>query len=294
MIHEDIFQNLKFSLFERVNWKDTYTLPEGIIPHIYKRLTSLIIDIFPQHLEQFLNLINDRFTYQCGIYSEGFRLILNNVIHEITNYELEEDIEDQVFNLLEKWENYVVSNLKNRRELIPELLTIIPLYERLNALEKAKDTYKSVLAFSMGPNWYKEDQLGLAVSTLEAINIRTPLNEGALIKIAALLEVSSGEMTFERFVRYAKRDFIKALCSRGEFEKAIRYYIRQTYGSLEQMYVDVTKGDIDRLSELEGTRFPGTALDEQRFNTVYCTICYSSFRLAVMLDHFRNFSIWRF
>lgn len=270
VIHEDIFQNLKFSLFERVNWKDAYTLPEGIIPHIYKRLTSLIIDIFPQHLEQFLNLINDRFTYQCGIYSEGFRLILNNVIHEITNYELEEDIEDQVFNLLEKWENYVVSNLKNRRELIPELLTIIPLYERLNALEKAKDTYKSVLAFSMGPNWYKEDQLGLAVSTLEAINIRTPLNEGALIKIAALLEVSSGEMTFERFVRYAKRDFIKALCSRGEFEKAIRYYIRQTYGSLEQMYVDVTKGDIDRLSELEGTRFPGTALDEQ--DSILCIV----------------------
>lgn len=270
VIHEDIFQNLKFSLFERVNWKDAYALPEGIFPHIYKRLTPLIIDVFPQYLEQFLNLINDRFTYQCGIYSEGFRLILNNVIHEITNYELEEDIEDQVFNLLEKWEIYVTSNLKNRRELVPELLTIIPLYECLNASGKAKNTYTNVLAFSMGPNWYKEDQLGLAVSTLEAINIQNPLKDGVLTKIAALLEVSSGEMTFERFVRYAKRDFIKALCSRGEFDKAIRYYIRQTYGSLEQMYVDVTKGDIDRLSELEGTRFPGTALDEQ--DSILCIV----------------------
>lgn len=263
VIHQDIFQNLKFSLFERVNWKETYTLPEGIFPHIYKRLSSLIVDIFPKHLGQFLNFINDRFTYQCGIYSEGFRLILNNVIHEITQNELEEDIEDQAFNLLEKWESYVTSNLKNRRELVPELLTIIPLYERLNASEKAKDTYTNVLAFSMGPNWYKEDQLGLAVSTLEAINIQAPLKEGVLSKIAALLEVSSGEMTFERFVRYAKRDFITALCLRGEFDKAIRYYIRQTYGSLEQMHADITKGEIDRLSELEGTRFPGTALDEQ-------------------------------
>lgn len=269
-IHQDIFQNLKFSLFERVNWKDAYALPEGIFPHIYKRLASLIIDVYPQHLGQFLNLINDRFTYQCGIYSEGFRLILNNVIHEITNYELEEEIEDQVFNLLEKWESYVISNLKNRREIVPELLTIIPLYECLNASEKAKDTYINVLAFSMGPNWYKEDQLGLAVSTLEAINIQTPLNGGILTRIAALLEVSSGEMTFERFVRYAKRDFIKALCSRGEFDKAISYYIRQTYGSLEQMYVDITKGEIDRLSELEGTRFPGTALDEQ--DSILCIV----------------------
>ncbi|WP_166172155.1 hypothetical protein [Acinetobacter sp. SA01] len=270
VIHQDIFQNLKFSLSERVTWKDAYTLPESIFPHIYKHLTSLIIDVFPQHLEQFLNLINERFTYQCGIYSEGFRLILNNAIHEITNYELEEDIEDQVFNLVEKWEIYVTSNLKNRRELVPELLKIIQLYERLNALEKAQDTYKSVLAFSMGPNWYKEDQLGLAVSTLEAINIKTPLNDEALIKIAALLEVSSGEMTFERFVRYAKRDFIKALCLRGEFEKAILYYIRQTYGSLEQMYADITKGEIDRISELEATRFPGTALDEQ--DSILCIV----------------------
>lgn len=270
VIQQDIFQNLRFSLSERVKWKDAYALPEGIFPHIYKRLASLIIDVFPQHLEQFLNLINDRFTYQCGIYSEGFRLILNNIIYEITNYELEEVIEDQAFNLLEKWENYVISNLKNRRELVPELLTIIPLYERLNALEKAKDTYTNVLAFSMGPNWYKEDQLGLAVSTLEAINIQTPLKEGVLTEISALLEVSSGEMTFERFVRYAKRDFIKALCLRGEFDKAIRYYIRQTYGSLEQMYVDVTKGNIDRLSELEGTRFPGTALDEQ--DSILCIV----------------------
>ncbi|MCG3024303.1 hypothetical protein, partial [Escherichia coli] len=83
-------------------------------------------------------------------------------------------------------------------------------------------------AFSMGPNWYKEDQLGLAVSTLAAIDIQTPLKNGVLSKIAGLLEVSSGEMTFERFVRYAKRDFIKTLCLRGEFDKAIRYYIRQT------------------------------------------------------------------
>lgn len=270
VIHQDIFQNLKFSLFERVNWKDAYTLPENIFPHIYKHLTSLIIEVFPQHLGHFLNLIDDRFTYQCGIYSEGFRLILNNVIHEITNYELEEDIEDQVFNLVEKWEIYVTSNLKNRHELVPELLKIIPLYERLHALEKAKDTYTNVLAFSMGPNWYKEDQLGLAVSTLEAINIQTPLKEGVLSKIAALLEVSSGEMTFERFVRYAKRDFIKALCLRGEFNKAIRYYIRQTYGSLEQMYADITKGEIDRLSELKGTRFPGGALDEQ--DSILCIV----------------------
>ncbi|BCX75212.1 AVAST type 1 anti-phage system protease Avs1b [Acinetobacter sp. Tol 5] len=270
IIQQDIFENLKFSLLDRVNWKDAYALPEAVFPLIYKNLTSLILDIFPAHIGELISFIQDRFSYQCGIYSEGFRGVLNNVLEQITKYELEDNVEDLAFSLLESWENFILSNVKNRHELVPELLTIIPLYERLNALENAKDTYRNVLAFSMGPNWYKEDQLGLAVSTLEAIDIKTPLKQGVLSKIAGLLDVSSGEMTFERFVRYAKRDFINALCLRGEFDKAIRYYIRQTYGSLGQMYGDITKGEIDRVSELAGTRFPGGALDEQ--DSILCIV----------------------
>lgn len=270
VIQQDIFENLKFSLLDRVNWKNAYALPEAVLPYIYKNMTLLILDIYPTYLEVLLSFIHERFSIQCGIYSEGFRDILNNVLEQVTKYELEDDVEDLAFSLLERWENFILLNLKNRHELVPELLTIIPLYERLNALEKAKNTYRHVLAFSMGPNWYKEDQLGLAVSTLEAIDIQTPLKNGVLSKIAGLLEVSSGEMTFERFVRYAKRDFIKTLCLRGEFDKAIRYYIRQTYGSLGQMYADITKGEIDRLSELAGTRFPGGALDEQ--DSILCIV----------------------
>ncbi|QRQ11510.1 AVAST type 1 anti-phage system protease Avs1b [Acinetobacter pittii] len=294
-IQQNIFEKLKFSLAERINWRDAYALPEAILPHIYKYLSSLILDIFPAHIEQFLGLISDRFSYQCGIYSEGFRAILNNVVNEMAQYELEDDVEDIVFNLLERWENFVFLNLKNRHELIPELLTIIPLYKRLGALEKAEETYKNVLAFSMGPNWYKEDQLGLAASTLGSIDPKTCLQQVTLSKIAGLLEVSSGEMTFERFVRYAKRDFIKALCLRGDFDKAILYYIRQTYGSLEQMYADITKGEIDRLTELKGTRFPGGALDEQ--DAILCivksAIPYIDWQFCwVILETF-HFGDWR-
>lgn len=270
VIQLEIFEKLKFNLSERVNWKDAYALPEAIFPHIYKYITSLILDIFPTHIEQLLSFINERFSYQCGVYSEGFRNILNNVLHEIIQYELEEDVEDLAFSLIERWENFVILNLKNRHELIPELLTIVPLYTRLDALDKAKATYENVLAFSMGPNWYKEDQFGLVTTTLESIAPQTSLQQGSLSKIAGLLEASSGEMTFQRFVRYAKRDFIKTLCLRGDFDKAIRYYIRQTYGSTEQMHGEISKGDIDRLSELKGTRFPGSALDEQ--DAILCIV----------------------
>lgn len=270
VIQQDIFENLKFSLSDRVNWKDAYALPEAIFPYIYKNLTSLILDIFPTHIGELISFIQDRFSYQYGIYSEGFRGVLNNVLEQIVKYELEENVEDLAFSLLESWESFVLLNLKNRHELIPELLRIIPLYSYLNASERAKETYKNVLAFSMGPNWYKEDQLGLAVTALESIDLKSSLSEGIVAKIAGLLEASSGEMTFERYVRFAKRSFINALCLRGEFDKAISYYIRQTYGSAEQMYKDITKGEIDRLSELAGTRFPGGALDEQ--DAIICIV----------------------
>ena len=112
VIHQDIFQNLKFRLFERVNWKDAYTLPENIFPHIYKNLTLLILDIYPTYLEELLTFIHERFSNQCGIYSEGFRGILNNVLEQVTKYELEDDVEDLAFSLLERWENFILLNLK--------------------------------------------------------------------------------------------------------------------------------------------------------------------------------------
>lgn len=171
--------------------------------------------------------------------------------------------EDQVFSLVERWKEFVVNNLENRYELVPELLSIIPFYTKLDASDEANKTYQLVLSFSMGPSWYKEDQFGLSVTVLQSLSHTSSLVSGELSKIAGLLDAAAGEMTFQRFVRYAKRDFLKALCSRNEFSSAVKYFIRQTYGTLEQMHQEVTKGDIDRISAIKGTRFPGGALDEQ-------------------------------
>ncbi|MBM7072755.1 trypsin-like peptidase domain-containing protein [Shewanella sp. 202IG2-18] len=270
VLQQNVFEQLRFSLAQRVQWEDAYGLPEAVFPHIYQYLATLIVDVFPENICNLLTFIEEQFTYQCGVYSEGFRDILSNVLTDVTNTSLEESVEDQVFLLMERWREFVVSNLKNRYEIVPELLTIIPLFTRLNASEEAKKTYQLVLAFSMGPSWYKEDQFGLNVTALESLNHELSLESGALSQIAGLLDAAGGEMTFQRFVRYAKRDFIGALCLRGDFANAVDYFIRQTYGTLEQMYQEATQGDIDRVSELRGTRFPGGALDEQ--DSILCII----------------------
>lgn len=262
-LQQNVFEQLRFTLAQRVEWEDSYAIPESVFPCIYQRLAVLITDIFPDHLSYLLSFIEDQFALQCGLYSEGFRGVLAKVLGEITSKPLEADVEDQAFSLIKHWRGFVQANLKNRHELVPELLTITPLFVRLNASDEAQRTYQSVLAFSMGPSWYKEDQFGLMITALESLSHGLSIESGVLSQIAGLLDEAGGEMTFQRFVRYAKRDLIGALCERGNFVAAVSYFIRQTYGTSKQLYAEATQGDIDRISLLRGSRFPGGALDEQ-------------------------------
>ncbi len=263
ILSQDVLNHLRFSLVQRVQWEDAYGLPESIVPHLYQSITNLTAELYPHKICDLLSFIDEQFNSQCGLYSEGFRRILKQVLTIVVGQSIDVEVDDQAFLLLQRWKNYVSSNLKNRYELVPELLGLVPLYARLDASDEAQKTYQLVLSFSMGPSWYKENQLGLSITVLESINKASTVESEVLNQIAGLLDAAGGEMTFQRFVRYAKRDFIGALCQRGAFSSAVNYFIRQTYGTLEQMYQEVTRGDIDRVSALKGTRFPGTALDEQ-------------------------------
>lgn len=300
-LQKEIFTQLECTLEQRTRWEDSYALPESIIPLIYKEITDLVLSIFPQHLSELLSFIEKQFSKQCGVYSEGFRKILETTLERLTRSQRDNDVEDQAFSLLISWRDFVLANLKNRHELIPELLTIIPLFVRLDASEEAQKTYESALAFSMGPSWYKEDQFNLIISSLSPIDNEASIPEGVLPRMAELLDAADGEMTFQRFVRYAKRDFIGALCKRGNYNGAAGYFIRQTYGSYEELLQDATKDSIDRVSDLKGSRFPGAALDEQdaiwsilqaAIPTVHWPLCWALLEIFQFGDsrHIKNYA----
>jgi hypothetical protein len=263
LLEQRVFKHLRFTLGHRVKWKDSYGLPEAVFPQIYERLMGLLVDVFPERIGYMLSFVEQRFEDQCGLYSEGFRTVLANVLSEISRLALETVIGDQAFGLLQRWRDYVQASVKNRHELVPELLTLIPIFARFNALEEANRTYQAVLAVSMGPSWYKEDQLSLMTGALERVPREDVLQKGILPRVAGNLEAAGGEMTFQRFVRYDKASLIGVLCERGDFLGAVRYFQRQTCGTAEELFLEVTEGSIDRVSTLRGNRFPGGALDEQ-------------------------------
>lgn len=263
MLEQRVFERLRFTLAQRALWKDSYAVPEAVFPEVYERLTRLAAEVFPERLGDVLSFIDERFAVQCGLYSEGFRSILAKVLERVTELPLEAEVENQAFALLLRWRNFVQSNVKNRHELVPDLLTVIPLFVRLNAAEEAHRTYQTVLSFSMGPSWYKEDQLSLMTGALQRVPMGEPLEAGILPRVAGSLEAASGEMTFQRFVRYDKAALLGVLCQRADYLKAVRYFLRQTCGTAEQLLAEAAEGEIDRTAPLRGMRFPGGALDEQ-------------------------------
>lgn len=187
---------------------------------------------------------------------------------------------DKTFELTVRWRDYVGTNVENRFELVPELLQIIPLLVDLEAVEEAQRTYRMVLSFSMGPSWYKEDQLSLMSGTLEALPPTSSVAPESLREIGGLLERASGEMTFQRFVRADKGSFIAELCRRSHYSDAVSYFQHQSCGTRGQLHVQATTGNLDRITALVGMRFPGAALEEQA-------------ALLAMLRKVRGVAHWR-
>ncbi|TNF78772.1 trypsin-like peptidase domain-containing protein [Pseudomonas sp. ICMP22404] len=247
----------------RSQWKQAYAIPETIFPALFQRLAKLLLDCLPQQAGQLLKVLDQGFAEQLGLYNEGFRQSLALVTAQFLTAALEPATADALFDLVIRWRDYVQTNVENRYELIPELLQIVPLLTRLDAQEEAARTYQAVLRFSMGPSWYKEDQLSLMSSTLAALPAVTPVPTASLVQVAAYLERASGEMTFQRYVRAGKSHFIAQLCRRSLYSQAVDYFKHQTCGTLSQLQVQAAAGDLDRVGPLTGMHFPGGALEEQ-------------------------------
>lgn len=258
-----IFPGLQFQLSERVKWKESYAVPEQVIPFLYKLLARLYMDCFKEHLGRLATFVDSSFATQCGMYSEGFRQTLWTVFDVITTETIRPELVPSLMGLAMKWKVFVLGSVQNRAELVPELLKMVPIFASLGAVEEASRTYQAALSNSLGPHWYKEDQFSLMVKTLKRLPANDSAGMDALPAVETYLDAAGGELTFQRFVRYAKQTLLGELCRRGRHHQAVRLFSRQMYGTQDELYSQATEGESDRVSLLVGMRFPGSALDEQ-------------------------------
>jgi hypothetical protein len=294
-----VLQSLEFSLAQRVKWQDSYAIPENVFPLVYERIALLLMECYPEELPTFLGDLLERAADQLGLYTEGFREVIFIVLKRLSTNEIETNIFDKVFGLLNCWKEHVIQGVENRHELVPELLKMIPLFVKVGANEAADKLYRYMLGVSMGPSWYKEDQLGLMESTLRKMPLSDDVH-AALPRIAGYLERASGEMTFQRFVRYEKMALIGELFRRKYIASGCHYFKRQTCGTTSELLLEARQGTIDKPLPMVGMRYPGAALDEQHAileivrNTEYADwrLCWSLLEIYQCGDerHFDDFA----
>lgn len=253
---------LRFTLQQRVDWKDSYAIPENALPRVYQQLTELLNDCFPEEIPQWLDRLVADSDGQWGMYSEGFKNSAFLVLEQLTLEEPSDELASKLLDLLHALRDHVLRGVENRHELVPDILRLIPIFADLEAKEEAERLYQHLLSVSMGPTWYKEDQIGIMTDVLCSIKISKEIGQ-RLPQIAGYLERASGEMTFQRYIRSEKSILLGQVARSGKYGAALAYFRRQCCGTTAELWAEAEQGPVDKVGPLKGNRYPGGALDDQ-------------------------------
>lgn len=235
-----VFASINFSLDERSFWDRAYHLPENLFPLIYRKSFEIATKLAPEIFTQLFTIFISRMDTQLGLYSEGFR----EALYEICKILIKEKYPVQAGELMIIWESHVIASVYNRWERTPELLKIMELYGLAAENDKATSIFTEMLKTSMGPSWYKEDQLALIGRVMSLPN-NGSATASKLKEMAGLLDFASGEMTFQRYVRQEKEHFIGGLIKNGRLSDALDYYIFEVLADAKQVIENAEYDAID-------------------------------------------------
>ena len=256
---QELLNKLIPDLRDRIHWKRSYAIPELIYPVIFKPLINLLINAFPDQIPELSQKITIKAQYQLGIYTEGYIDSLFVIARELAK-KSEYDIE--AFKVTKVLEEHIIDTVENRWERNEYLLRLVELYALLKNEDKAKNIFKEMIDTSMGPSWYKEDQLGIINTTVSNI---IPKNENFsyLQEFAAHLHNASGEMTFQRYVKQQLEDFVGDLAKVGFLNKSIDYLKYLLLPDSKTIISNAESGVADKPYIGEGYVLGARAIEEQ-------------------------------
>lgn len=255
---ESIFPVLKFDLMARVSFDRSYLIVEDLMPIIYEKVLDFYLIYAEEQLNKFLEFILQHTDKQLGIYTEGFRGVISIIIKKLV---LKVKYRKQVFSLLKKLEDHVLLGVQNRWDRCQELINIAKYYRILGS-SRADTVFQELLNSSMGPSWYKEDQLTLIRTATDLIKPHQA--DWSAKELAGVLDFASGEMTFQRYIRMEKEELIGSLCSVGKLNKAIQYFQHESFPVDYLTILNRAEAlQIDNLDIGKGYSFGVKLIDEQ-------------------------------
>lgn len=231
--------SIDFSFETRINWKRSYLLPEDLIPFVYDKLAGIYSDFFEDKIDDFKKHLQRRMPDQLCLYREGY---CGALIGFVGLFRLNKKLQGLALYLADDAVKYIEYAVQNRSERCTYLLQLCLEYALLNEKDKATALYREVLNSSMGPEWYKEGQLGL-MNAIEDTDISFDGKQAA--HLAAIFEEASGEMTFQRYVQQSKNQFAGTLVKSASLADAISYYKFETLPPVERIVKNAEGWKVD-------------------------------------------------
>lgn len=241
-----VLNSLDFTLDSRAEWDRSYHIPEHIFPQLYGEIAFIYSNFFESKLDDLKEFIFRN--YQLGLYNEGYRRALFNISIEIIKNNSKKI---EALDILNKLECFIDKYVLNRWERNGDFLKLVELYGQLGAKEKAELIFKKMLETSMGPTWYKEDQLTLMPIGIENLK-NISQTKKFISEVLGNLDYASGEMTFQRYIRDDKEKMIGII---GEFinkDKALKYLKNKILPSYEEVLKNIDKDSFDVLKKSNG------------------------------------------
>ena len=151
--------------------------------------------------------------------------------------------------LAEEVFKYIKYAVQNRGERCTNLLRLCQEYARMGEQEKVAVAYQEMLNSSMGPDWYKEAQIGL-INEYRKNSIQ--LTGDQIGHLAAIFEEASGEMTFQRYVQQEKNEFVATIANASSLADAIAYYKFETLPESERIISNAEDWKVDMPKKGDG------------------------------------------
>lgn len=248
---------LRFSLADRSLWADSYSLPEVVVPFLLASLCEVLREFAPQLGTIVSTWALDRVENQLGLYTEGCRAAL---------WELAEGLAfcdpSSSRAVWRAFLSHVLACTSNREERVSALLACGQGAADVADSELAEEALRHAIRASMGPSWYKEDQLTLLVDALNAA-ANPALTNSHWREVVRLLEHASGDVTFQRFIRYEKENLVRHLSKTGRLGEAIALAKNYIWPDEQTQLGRIQSWRADRVSAIDGGRWGTSEIDPQ-------------------------------
>jgi len=246
-------------LSQRGMWDRAYGLPEDLYTILYPLAIRVILLFFKDEQAALFSDLFDFVNPQLGLYSEGYVDVLLSSADALLKHQAKPK---SIFDIVAKAQEHVVAYIENRWERNEYLLRITEIYALLDNPDRADAAFAEMIATSMGPSWYKEAQLGIintAMTNMQPAGHHTGRNAS----FAAHLKHASGEMTFQRYVKYAQEEFIGNLAKCGHLELAVRYFREMLVPSPEKVLENAELRKVDSIGKGKGYLLGARFIEEQ-------------------------------